>query len=417
MLVCMPETLRKTKVFDSLSQKPDDPILALLLEARNDPSPNVVDLSAGVYKTEDGNTPIFHAIKQAEGRRVQTEITKSYLGIRGDERYNDHLTRLLFGENHSVLGDQRCASIQTIGGSGALFVAGRLLVDANPDTIVWAGDPTWGNHIPLLTSAGVAMQSYPYYDRSKNRLDFERMMAAIESLPSESVVLLHGCCHNPTGADLSNSQWDQLAEVIQNKGLVPFVDIAYHGLGNSLDEDAYGIRLLANLVPEMLVAYSCSKNFGVYRDRAGMLAVISKSAAESAKTLSNMMSISRATYSMPAAHGAFVVAEVLDDSALRKAWLEDLELMRSRINGARKSFVQAVSKAAESHSIESDFDFVANQFGMFSFLGISPEQVERLKLKHSIYMLASSRVNVAGLTDANIDYVAKALVEVLASSK
>ena len=399
-------------MFELLDKKPDDPILALLIEARNDPSPNVVDLSAGVYKSEDGNTPIFSAIKTAEDRRHKTEATKSYLGIRGDERFNQLVTELLLGKDHSVLADGRVSSIQTVGGSGALFVGGRLLVEANPNTKIWAGDPTWGNHIPLLTSAGAAMGSLPYYDRGSHRVNFDALLESLQCLDEGAVVLLHGCCHNPTGADLSADQWDQLADLILEKNLIPFVDVAYHGLAQNLDQDAYGWRMLADRVPEMLIAYSCSKNFGVYRDRVGLLAVVSRNAEESAKTLSNMMSICRATYSMPPAHGAFSVAEVLDDSALCAEWKGDLDRMRGRIEDARKAFVEAIGRVSSS----MDFGFVTEQFGMFSFLGITADQVNRLKTKHSVYMLQSSRVNVAGLTSANTDYVAGALVQVLNSA-
>lgn len=396
-------------MFEALDKKPDDPILALLVEARNDPSPNVVDLSAGVYKSEDGNTPIFSAIKKAEDHRQRTEATKSYLGIRGDERFNELVSELLLGRDHSALSDGRVSSVQTIGGSGALFIGGRLLAEANPNTTIWAGDPTWGNHIPLLTSAGVSMGKLPYYDRVHNRVDFDGLVAGIRDLAKGSVVLMHGCCHNPTGADLSTDQWDQLADIMLDRHLIPFVDVAYHGLAKNLDQDAYGWRMLAERVPEMLIAYSCSKNFGVYRDRAGLLAVISENTDTAAKTLSNMMSICRATYSMPAAHGGFVVAEVLDDAALRTEWMSDLNDMRERISGMRTDFVDAIKRA----SPELNFGFVVEQFGMFSFLGITSEQVNRLKTEHSVYMLESSRINVAGLTSANIGYVANALAEVL----
>jgi len=396
-------------VFDSLSKKPDDPILALLVEARNDPSPNVVDLSAGVYKSEDGHTPIFSAIKNAEARRQTTEATKSYLGIRGDERFNQVTTELILGKDHPALAAGRVSSIQTIGGSGALFVGGRLLAEANPNVTIWAGDPTWGNHIPLLTSAGAAMRALPYYDRANHRVDFDAFSESLRGLSDGAVALLHGCCHNPTGADFSNDQWDQVANIILEKNLIPFVDVAYHGLAKSLDQDAYGWRMLAERVPEMLIAYSCSKNFGVYRDRAGLLAVISKNAETADKTLSNMMSICRSIYSMPAAHGAFSVAEVLDDAALRASWLDDLNNMRDRIDGARSAFVAAINRVSPS----LNFNFVTDQFGMFSFLGITPDHVNRLKTEHSVYMLESSRINVAGLTDKNIDYVAAALADVL----
>ena len=398
-------------MFEQLSQQPDDPILALLQEARQDRSPHVVDLSVGIYKTEDGDTPVLSAIKQAEQRRIAGEATKAYTGIRGDDRFNALLVELILGENHPVVRDRRVSSIQTIGGSGALFVGGRLLVEANADARIWAGNPTWGNHLPLLSSAGVKMDTLPYYDFATHQVDFQNLLQHATALEEGAVVLLHGCCHNPCGADLSKQQWDELSEVILARNLIPFIDVAYHGLAANLEEDAYGWRMLAAKVPEMLLAYSCSKNFGVYRDRAGVLVAISANAEEAKKTESNMMSISRATYSMPAAHGAFAVAEVLDDTSLRAAWEAELAAMNTRIDGARRDFVVA----ARNQSQALNFDFVADQFGMFSFLGISVEQVRALKQQHSVYMLESSRINVAGLTKTNIDYVANALGEVVGS--
>ena len=396
-------------MFESLELKPKDPILKLAAEARNDPSPQTVDLSVGVYKTEQGETPIFKAIKIAEQHRLDKEHTKTYMGILGDERFNQKVAELVFGRDHSVFRDNRISSLQSIGGSGALFIAGRLLCEANPDVTVWAGDPTWGNHIPLLTSAGVKMERLPYYDQAEKKVDFDAMMAQVAGLNAGDVLLLHGCCHNPTGADLSHQQWDQLADQIIERGLIPFVDIAYHGLATDLDTDAFSWRMLADRAPEMLVAYSCSKNFGLYRDRIGLLSVISKNAEASVKTQSNLMSISRATYSMPAAHGAYCVAEVLDRDDLRADWTAELAQMRDRVVGARQGFANAVAEKIGS----SDFDFVTQQNGMFSFLGLTPSQIDTLKREYSIYMVGSSRVNVAGLTESNIDYVASAIASVL----
>lgn len=396
-------------MFESLELKPKDPILKLAAEARNDPSPQTVDLSVGVYKTEQGDTPIFDAIKAAEKYRLDNEHTKTYMGILGDERFNHKVAELIFGKDHAVFRDNRITSLQSIGGSGALFIAGRLLCEANPNVTISAGDPTWGNHIPLLTSAGVKMESLPYYDQAAKQVDFDAMMTQMATLNAGAVVLLHGCCHNPTGADLSHQQWAQLADLVIERGLIPFVDIAYHGLATDLDTDAYSWRMLADRVPEMLVAYSCSKNFGLYRDRIGLLAVISKNAEASAITQSNLMSISRATYSMPAAHGAFAVAEVLDQDDLRSSWTTELAQMRDRVAGARQGFANAIAEKIGS----SDFDFVARQNGMFSFLGLTPSQIDTLKREYSIYMVGSSRVNVAGLTESNIDYVANAIARVL----
>lgn len=397
-------------MFESLELKPDDPILKLPIEARNDPSPNVVNLSAGVYKSEDGNTPVPYAIKQAEKKRFEQETTKAYMGIVGDERFNNLVTLLAFGANHPAIADGRVSSVQTIGGSGALFIGARLLVAANQGVQIWAGNPTWGNHVPLLTSAGAELNYLPYYDRKNSWVEFDRMLEKVDALEAGNVILLHGCCHNPSGADLSQQQWDRLADVILDRGLIPFVDAAYHGLGQSLDEDAYGWRMLAERVPEMLLAYSCSKNFGLYRERIGMLSVISASSQESVKVMSNLKSSIRETYSMPAAHGAYLVGSVLDDPDLQGDWARHLDQIRVRITSMRAEFVHRMSELLPSR----DFGFVEHQLGMFSYLGISAEEVVRLKKKHSVYMLESSRINVAGLTSENLDYVTRSLADVIA---
>lgn len=397
-------------MFEHLEPKPEDPILKLNIEALNDPSPTVVNLSAGVYKSEDGNTPVPFAIKQAELRRYENEKTKAYMGIAGDGRFNELLTELAFGADHPAKKDGRIATIQTIGGSGALFIGARLMVEANSDVEIWAGDPTWGNHVPLLTSAGAQLHSLPYYDRKNQVVDFDRMREIVARLSTGSVLLLHGCCHNPSGADLSPDQWDQLAELILERNLIPFVDAAYHGLGEGLEPDAYSWRMLAERVPEMLLAYSCSKNFGLYRERVGMLSIVSSNAMESSKVLSNLKSLVRETYSMPAAHGAFLAAEVMEDAELRASWVAQLGHIRARIAGMRSEFVRGMMEVAPSR----DFGFVERQLGMFSFLGITAEQAIRLKKEHSVYILESSRINVAGLTSGNIDYVTRALASVIA---
>lgn len=396
-------------MLEHLEQKPDDPILKLLAESRRDPSPFVVDLSAGVYKTENGDTPVPEAVKQAEQRRLLKEDSKVYQGICGDERFNSHVSELMLGGEHPALKDGRVSTVQTVGGSGALFLGARLLLAARPNTEIWAGNPTWGNHIPLLTSAGAVLNSFPYYDFENHCVDFDAMLSSIRALPEESVVLLHGCCHNPSGADLSLAQWQQLTEVVLDRNHIPFVDTAYQGMGTDLETDAQGMRLLAERVPEMLIAYSCSKNFGVYRERTGLLMAISRNSAQAAKTLSNMMSASRETYSMPPAHGAFLVAEVLDDAGLRQQWQAELASMCDRIGALRSKFVESTQAVSQ----DLHFEFVEQQFGMFSFLGITAEQAQQLRAEHSVYLLDSSRVNIAGLSARNMDYVSNALASVL----
>ena len=396
-------------MLDQLQQKPDDPIIELAMRARNDPSPNVVDLSVGVFKDEQGETPMIDAIRIAEPRRLARENTRSYQGIIGDERYNQLVTRMILGDDNPLLESGRVSTLHTVAGSGAVLMAGQLIREASTEKRIWAGKPTWANHYPLMKTAGVEVAEYPYYDISRNSLDFVAMTNALNGLAPGSVVLLHGCCHNPSGADPSDEQWDQLAELMAERGLVPFIDAAYQGLGRGLDEDAYGWRRLAASVPEMLISYSCSKNFALYRDRIGALLVISRDAEAARKTRSNMMSLSRATYSMPAAHGAFLVAEILEDPELRTSWHNQLVQMRERINGMRSDFAAAL----KTRGTGDRFDFVRQQYGMFSFLGISREQAVQLREQHSVYMLESSRINFAGLTPDNLDYVADSLVSVV----
>lgn len=396
-------------MLDNLRQKPGDPIIELLMMASADPSPNVVDLSAGVFKDEQGQTPIMQAVKLAEPRRLQNENSRTYQGIIGDERFNQLITELVLGTDNPLLNSGRVSTLQTVAGSAAVLMAGQVVREASENPTIWAGVPTWANHYPLLETAGVAIREFPYYDKVNNCIQFDAMLSSLDQLDAGSVVLLHGCCHNPSGADLSNQQWDELAELIVRNGLVPFVDAAYQGFGEGIEEDAYGLRLLASVVPEMLIAYSCSKNFALYRDRIGALIVISKDTESAARTQSNMMSRSRATYSMPAAHGAFLVAEVLADAELRRLWQTELGQMRERINSMRSGLVEAMA----SRNYADRFSFVEHQFGMFSFLGLSVEQVRQLREQHSVYMLESSRISIAGLTRLNLPYVADALAAVL----
>lgn len=394
----------------SLHQQPGDPILELMMRARADSSPNVVDLSAGVFKDPQGHTPIMDAVLKAEPRRLEKEDTRAYQGILGDMRFSEKITEQILGADSSALREGRVSTLQTIAGSAAILIAGQLIHAAMDDPLVWAGTPTWANHYPLLKTAGVRIGEFPYYDADNNRIKFDEMMSALAELPRSSVVLLHGCCHNPSGADLSREQWDLVADLMVNAGLVPFIDVAYQGFGAGLDEDAYGWRLLAEKVPEMLISYSCSKSFSLYRDRIGALVVISKDRESEQRTRSHMMSCSRATYSMPAAHGAFLVAEILSDAELRASWEQELAKMRERINGMRSDFVAAM----DTRGYGDRFKFIASQSGMFSFLGVNAEQIARLEKEFSIYMTKSSRISIAALTPSNLDYIADSVATVIA---
>jgi aspartate aminotransferase len=340
---------------------------------------------------------------------LEAQQTKSYVAIAGNAGFNAGMETLLFGADHPALRDGRVSTVQTPGGSGGLCIAAHLILRAQPDARVWLSDPSWPNHLPLLRLAGLKLEQYPYYDYENHRIDFDAMLKTFEKLDAGELVLLHGCCHNPSGADLSQEQWQTLAELFERLGIVPFIDIAYQGLSQGLDEDAFGVRLMAERLPEVVVVASCSKNLGLYRERVGAVSVVSRNAATAKLALSNASNVARGIYSMPPDHGAAIVAAVLHDDALRALWIEELGEMRNRLNDLRRLLVD---KLVERHS-PSDFSFIAQERGMFSFLGISREQVVRLREEFHVYMLESSRINVAGVNRSNADTVADAIVAVL----
>jgi aspartate aminotransferase len=408
--VIPPTSTTETIMFTALESYPPDPILRLLADFRADPNPHKVDLGVGVYKDETGHTPIMGAVKAAEARVFAGEDTKSYIGPAGVPEFNVAIKDLIFGPQHPVLAEGRVATVLTPGGCGALRVGAELLKRAAPETTVWVSDPTWANHIPLLGNAGLRIREYPYYDREHSVLRFDAMLSALAEAGARDVVLLHGCCHNPCGGDLSLEQWRAVAELAEKRGFLPFVDLAYQGLGDGLDVDAQGLRLLAERLPEMLVASSCSKNFGLYRERVGSLSVLGQNAQRAEITVSHVNNIVRGIYSMPPSHGGAIVAEILNDPALAQQWRDELDVMRDRINGLRK----LLNNKLHARGVDRDFSFVERERGMFSFLGLSADQVTRLIDEYSIYMVNSSRINVAGLSQANADYVVEALATVMA---
>ena len=399
-------------MFEGLQALPQDPILGLMLKFREDNNPDKLDLGVGVYKDEQGNTPIMVAVHSAEQQLLESETTKSYIAPAGSELFNQRSRELVFGEAHPVLLDNRVTSAQTPGGCGALRMAAEFIRGCSEQSAVWVSTPTWANHIPLLGGAGVPLKEYPYYDYENKGIQFEAMLAALEQASPGDYVLLHGCCHNPSGADLSREQWQSVAELCARKDLIPFVDMAYQGLGNGLDEDAYGVRLLAEKIPEMLVATSCSKNFGLYRERTGTLFVVAANAQQATNAGSQLFNKIRSHYSMPPSHGAAIVETILSDSSLNQQWQHELQQMRQRIQGLRNTLVDKI----HGTGIERDFSFIRQQFGMFSFLGITPEQVALLQREYSIYIVDSSRMNVAGLNDQRMDYFVDALTDVLRRS-
>lgn len=398
-------------MFENLQPLPADAIIGIMALFRADQSDNKVDLSVGVYQDDSGKTPILKSVREAERALIAAQQTKSYVGIAGNSGFNSGIERLLFGDDHVVTREQRVATIQAPGGSGALCVAGHLLHRAKPKVRVHLSDPSWPNHLPLLKLAGLHLEQYPYYDYAEHRVDFESMVAAIERVSPGDAVLLHGCCHNPCGADLSQQQWKVLAELFQRREILPFIDLAYQGLAEGLTEDVYGVRLMAEHVPELIVVSSCSKNFGLYRERVGSVSVVARDKKMRDAVLSNLSNVARGLYSMPPDHGAAIVDHVLHDPELRQLWESELKEMRERINGLRQLFV---GKLAE-RNVPKDFSFIAGERGMFSFLGINKDQIVRLREQFHVYMVESSRINLAGINSSNVDYVADSIAAVLTS--
>jgi len=394
-------------LFEQLSELPPDAILVLIGEHQNDPRDNKIDLGIGVYRDESGQTPILNSVKKAERYVVDTQTTKTYLGSGGNHSFNDAIQSVIFGMNAD--GDERVTTIQTPGGSGSLRVAAELIVRARPESTLWASDPTWANHVPLLGSAGLEIQSYPFYDAENKGIRFDAMLEALNGVPRSDIVLCHGCCHNPTGMDLSRNQWQAVADVIVERDLVPYIDIAYQGFADSLEEDAYPVRLLFERVPEMVVSSSCSKNFALYRDRVGSLSIVSKDGKTSAAIRSQALNIVRTMYSMPPDHGASVVSHILNTADLREEWMGELTGMRQRLKDMRALLGASLRDAAPDH----DFSHIERAYGMFSYVGLSPGQVETLKKDAGIYMVNSSRINIAGITKDNVEHLASSIAAVL----
>lgn len=396
-------------MFEVLPLLPNDPILGLSIAYANDTNPNKVDLGVGVYKNDAGVTPIMKAVAEAEKLRIARDTTKAYTPPAGVPGANEVSTRLVFGAEHPAVAAGRVRTVQAPGGCGALRLAAELIQRAKPGANLWVSTPTWANHVPLLGSAGLKLREYPYYDYASHSLNFSAMLNTIKEIPRGDLVLLHACCHNPSGADLTRAQWDQVADVLAERGIIPFVDMAYQGFGEGLEEDAYGLRMLANRVPEMIVANSFSKNFGLYRERAASLSLVFADTAQADAGFSQLLNVARAIYSMPPAHGATIVDIILHSAELTQVWQSELTQMRERIAGLRSHLVNSLNGLQQAR----DFSFIAQERGMFSFLGLTVEQVRKLKSEYSIYMTDTSRISVAGLTTEKMDYVAKAIVAVL----
>lgn len=391
-------------MFQTLPEPKLDAILALMTVFREDPRPQKIDLGVGVYKDAAGRTPVMGAIRKAERLLVETQETKTYVGLAGDFAFNDAMRRLVFCDSVEAA---RLSALQTPGGSGALRLLFDLVAHAAPETTVWTSSPTWPNHLAILREVGLKQESYRYFDEETRAVDFPAMMEDLRRANPGDVILLHGCCHNPTGANLRLNEWQAVTGLVVERGLVPLVDIAYQGFGDGLEADAAGLRSMAGEVPEMLVAASCSKNFGVYRDRVG--AAFSLSATgDKANTQGAMMALARTNYSMPPDHGAAAVRLVLDDPTLNAEWRVELEAMRLRMLDLRRGLADELGKRSNSDR----FSFLADHRGMFSLIGAAPEQVRALRHDHAIYVIGDGRMNVAGLPEGGLGRIADAFLAV-----
>ncbi len=393
-------------MFQSLQPLPADAILGLIAEHREDPRSQKIDLGVGVYRNAEGETPVLDAVKQAEQRVLDAQVTKAYLGTAGDPGFNTAMQALTFGASDTA---ERVRTLQAPGGSGSLRVAASLILRARPDATLWVGDPTWANHVPLLGGAGLTLKTHPYYDTERHVIRLDAMLDALRSVPKGDMVLLHACCHNPSGLDPTDEQWREIAQVLVERDLVPFIDMAYQGFAKDLDEDAFVIRHLAAQVPEMIVCSSCSKNFGLYRDRVGTLSIMAENATVADTVFSQVNNVVRTIYSMPPDHGAAVVRTILEDDTLRATWTAELAEMRERLTKMRRLLHDALRDKAPDH----DFSHLARATGMFCFLGVTSAEVERLKREFGIYMVGSSRINVAGITPENVEYLADSIAAVL----
>jgi len=392
-------------LFENMSPAPADKILALIAKFKEDPRTDKIDLGVGVYKDENGETPVMAAVRDAEQRLFQSQTSKAYVGGMGDLGFNAAMSTLVFGDD---LDATRVRTLQSPGGTGALRILCDTLKRAKPNAKMWFSDPTWANHLPIAREAGFDPQSYPYFDPATGEIRFDEMMEVLKGLGPDDIVMLHGCCHNPTGANPTDEQWKEIAAVASQTGFFPFVDFAYHGFGDGLEKDAAPLRYLSTQVPEMVVASSCSKNFGLYRERTGAAMIMGANAEKADTVISQLANVARGNYSMPPDHGAAVVRIILEDAGLRASWEDELNAVRTRMLALRSSLADTL----RAKSGTDTFDFVADHRGMFSRMPVTPEQVERLQKEFGIYMVGDGRFNVAGLRQSIIEPFADALVAV-----
>jgi aspartate aminotransferase len=392
-------------MFERLNAPKQDPILGLTLAIQADQRPDKIDLGIGVYRNARGETPVMAAVKQAHIEQANAQTTKSYIGLAGNETFNKALIDLLLGGTASY---GRAAGIQTPGASGALRMLAELIKTARPDATVWISNPSYVNHRPVMEAAGLTVAQYPYFDVTTKQVDEAAMLNRIATLGEQDVLLLHGCCHNPTGADISMETWQRIAELAEKQGFLPFVDIAYQGFGDGLMEDAAGLRLLADRLPEMIIATSCSKNFGLYRERTGAAIVVGHTLEESLKAKGRIMEVARGSYTMPPDHGAALVAAILERDDLKAIWMDELTTMNRRINDLRRALVSHFRSISDSDR----FDYFGEHRGMFSVTGLDDAQIDALRTDHGIYIVGGGRVNVAGLRESDIPRLAECFLAV-----
>ncbi len=396
-------------MFERLEMAPPDAILGLTAAFREDPNPRKINLGVGVYQDSQGRTPVLPSVEAAEQRVLQAGPIEGYLPIDGLPEYAALVQALVFGADHPVIREKRVVTSHTPGGTGALRVAADFIQTQLPGAKLWLSEPTWVNHGSIFEAAGIETATYPYYDAAAHGLAFEALTSALRKVPAGDVVLLHGCCHNPTGVDPAQDQWQQLSDICGQAGWLPFFDFAYHGLGDGLEEDAAAVRGFAVPGRDMLVASSFSKNFGLYCQRVGALSLVAATSEAAKAAQSHVKRSIRANYSNPPAHGARLVVAVLSDPELRARWERDVKDIRDRINTMRKLFVDTL----QARGITQDFSFIQNQKGMFSFSGLTKDQVDTLRKDYGIYIVGSGRINVAGMTAANMDYLCEAIARVL----
>ncbi len=399
-------------MFRDITPAPPDAILGLTEAWKNDPNPSKINLGAGVFKDAKGRTPILESVKDAEAHILSTASTKSYMPIAGAPEYRRLVQEMILGADHPILAANRAQTAHTPGGTAALRVGADFLKKFASNAAVWVSSPTWANHKGVFQAAGFAVKEYPYYDPVSKGLALDKMLAALDSVPAGDIVLLHACCHNPTGVDLTAGQWAEVATLAARRGWMPFLDFAYQGYGDGLQEDRAGLLALASACPELLVASSFSKNFGLYQDRTGALTLIAADAAQAAAAFSHVEIAVRVNYSNPPAHGGLIVSTILSDPARRAKWEGELTAMREHIARTRRTFVDALAH----HGVPGDFEFIARQKGMFSFSGLTDPQVRYLREKKSIYIVGGGRINVAGITPGNLEYLCCSIREALEAS-